>query len=146
MPHFKIDPLKELESLSQRMKKFVDDFPDQFSIEFGGRFEPKADITFDETTVSIIVEIPGVRKEDIAIVFENGVLSLSGMKADDAERSQKTTLRSERSFGAFKRTFELPFKVRQDSAHTSLKDGLLSISFLKQTEEQKESITINIEE
>ena len=115
MPHFKIDPLKELDSLSQRMRKFVDDFPEHFSIEFGGRFEPRTDVFYDDASLTVMMEIPGVAKESLTIVLENGILTISGIKVNPLDKEKRTCLRSERSFGDFTRNFELPFTVQKES-------------------------------
>jgi HSP20 family protein len=145
MPHFKIDPLKELESLSQRMRKFVDDFPDNVSIEFGGRFEPRTNIYSDETSLSVIMELPGVAKESIGIILENGILTIRGGKVDLVDKESTHCIRSERSFGEFSRSFDLPFAVDRESVKTSLADGLLTISFLKKTDKPDAGFAITIE-
>jgi HSP20 family protein len=145
MPHFRIDPMTELETLTRKMKKFVEDFPDQFSIEIGGKFEPRVDLFHDESFVTLFVEVPGVHRDGCSITIEDGFLTVSGDKCELTEKQGCVSVRSERAYGSFKRTFQLPFRIRQDNAVAALADGVLSIRLQKAANEPHESFRISID-
>ena len=128
MPHFKIDPMKELEFLSNRMKQFVDEFPESFSFEFGKGFEPKIDIFTDAANVYIYIELPAVRKEDVSLVLKENVLTVSGRKKPDVEVEKLTAHRNERAFGDFSRRIALPVETNANAISASLRDGVLAIT------------------
>ena len=145
MPHFKIDPMKELEFLSQRMKRFVDEFPESFSFEFGKGFEPKVDIFTDDANVYVYVELPTVRKDEIKLMLKENVLTVSGQKKPDFDLEKTTPHRSERAFGEFNRKIALPVETDSNSISANLKDGVLAITIGRTAAEADREISIDIQ-
>ncbi|MBN1447764.1 MAG: Hsp20/alpha crystallin family protein [Bacteroidetes bacterium] len=145
MPHYKFDPMKELEFLSQRMRKFADEFPETFSFEFGKGFEPKLDVIVDENEIRLIAELPGVAKEDLNLTYTDGVLTLSGEKKEPQLAEQASILRSERSFGMFKREIPLSKDIDANSLTASMNDGLLTVvmKIKRDAARQERSISIS---
>lgn len=144
MPHYKFDPMKELEFLSQRMRKFADEFPETFSIEFGKGFEPKMDVYHDDSTITVVMELPGVGKDEISLTYTDGVLTLKGEKRTPEHAENVTILRSERSFGAFKRDIPLPVDIDADSMSASMNDGILTVTMTIRKDANKQERTISI--
>ena len=146
MPHIKIDPMKELELLSQRMKRFVEDFPESFSFEIGKGFEPKIDIFTDNENAYVYIELPAVRKEDIKLVLKENVLSVSGIKNPDFAIDKVTAHRSERPFGEFNRRIALPVETDAGSISANLKEGVLAITISKLAKTEDKEISIEIQQ
>lgn len=144
MPHFKFDPMKELDYLSQRMRKIADEFPETFSFEFGKGFEPRIDVYNDTAVVVVMAEFPGMRKEAISLSYADGILTISGSKPLPQHAESVSVLRSERSFGDFKRQIELPKDVDPGSGSATMNDGLLTITLNKKETSQNSEIKINI--
>ncbi len=144
MPHFKFDPMKELEYLSQRMRRIADDFPETFSFEFGKGFEPRVDVYNEADIVRVVAELPGMQKDAVVLSFADGILSISGSKALPKQAEDVTILRSERSFGDFKREIELPKDVDVSSINASMTDGLLTVTLSKKPAPAQQEIKINI--
>ncbi len=144
MPHFKFDPMKELEYLSQRMRRIADDFPETFSFEFGKGFEPRVDVYNEADIVRVVAELPGMQKDAIALSYAEGILTMSGSKPLPQHAEDVSVLRSERSFGDFKREIELPKDVDVSSISAGMTDGLLTITLRKKPAPEQHEIKIDI--
>ncbi|MFZ1729929.1 MAG: Hsp20/alpha crystallin family protein [Bacteroidota bacterium] len=144
MPHFKFDPMKELDYLSQRMRKIADEFPETFSFEFGKGFEPRIDVYTDSAAVIVMVELPGMQKDAVSLSYAEGILSISGSKPIPQHEDGVSVLRSERSFGDFKREIELPKDVDPGSVSATMIEGLLTITLSKKAMSPESEIKINI--
>ncbi|MCH9028972.1 MAG: Hsp20/alpha crystallin family protein [Bacteroidetes bacterium] len=121
-------------------KKLFSEFPNNF--ELSSYSFPKVDLMEDEKFITIIAELPGVNKDDVKIILEDGVLTLSGEKKSDVKEDDKINFsRNEREFGKFERKFELVEDINPDEVKANFNNGLLKIMIAKLTpEEPKERI------
>ena len=83
------------------------------------------------------MEVPEVRKEDIKIQVNNGMLSISGERRD--EKKEKKNHRVERFYGTFSRSFSLPGDVSEENIAAEQKEGMLYLH-LKKTSPKKDSL------
>lgn len=88
---------------------------------------PVVDITEDDKEYLISAELPEIKKEEIKITVENGVLILSGERKRESEEKGKKFHRVERAYGTFVRTFALPDNANANQVNAQFKDGLLKI-------------------
>jgi HSP20 family protein len=88
---------------------------------------PLVDIT--ETTAEYVIkaEIPEVKKEDVKVTLEHGVLTVQGMRRQEAEEKGKKYHRVERSYGSFVRSFSLPDLVDDTKVQADFKEGILTL-------------------
>lgn len=111
-------------------EKLFNEIPTNVDLLFS-RF-PKVDLMENNNSVNIIVELPGVSKNDVKIVLENNVLTLSGEKKNKVEEKDNVKIvTNERTFGKFERKFELPEDINPDDVKANLENGLLNISIAK---------------
>ncbi|MEJ2193958.1 MAG: Hsp20/alpha crystallin family protein [Ignavibacteriaceae bacterium] len=111
-------------------EKLFNEIPTNVDLLFS-RF-PKVDLMEDNNSVNIIVELPGVSKNDVKIVLENNVLTLSGEKKNKVEEKDNVKIvTNERTFGKFERKFELPEDINPDDVKANFENGLLNISIAK---------------
>lgn len=103
---------------------------------------PKIDISEDEKNIFLETELPGVKKDEINISLENNLLKISGEKKSTKNENQKS-LRTERKFGKFSRSFKITNEINPDKVDAKLEDGILKIILEKNFEEKKD-IKINI--
>ena len=143
MPHFTFEPMKELELLSQRMRKFADEFPESFSVEYGKGYNPRVDVMHDDKNVYAYVELPGVAREDVSLSIKENVLYVSGEKKQLESESTKATL-TERAYGPFSREIALPEKVDRGSVKAKLDAGILVVTIAKAVPDSAKEVTIEI--
>ena len=78
--------------------------------------------------IVVHADLPGVKKEDIEVHVENGVLTISGERSQGSESRDEGVYRSERSHGAFHRAIPLPEDVDEDRISATCSDGVLEIT------------------
>jgi HSP20 family protein len=106
---------------------------------------PAIDIYEEDDSVIAKVELPGMKKEDINVEVNNGILKISGEKKREEKVEKKNYYRIERSSGSFERSITLPFETQADKAKASFKDGVLQIKIPKSEEAKKKETKITIE-
>jgi HSP20 family protein len=90
-------------------------------------------------------ELPDMRREDINVTFENGVLTLKGERKFEQEVKKENFQRIERRHGSFSRSFTLPNTVDAGKISASYKDGVLTIRLPQREEAKPKQIAVNVE-
>ncbi len=145
MTVIQVQPLKEFENLSKRLKKFVDEFPETFSVEIGTSYTPRMDIVHDDEFVYVYLDIPGVRKEDIKLTLQEGVLTIAGEKKQPTDLEKKTYYKMERAFGSFTRSVSIPVEIDKSSIKAKLENGVLEVMIKKAAPRKPEEVEITIQ-
>ena len=99
--------------------------------EAGAAWLPAVDLCESDSCVTVSVELPGVRAEQVEVALTNDELRVRGRKRKGAPRGVISHLCSERSFGQFARTILLRWPVRKNAATAELKDGVLTVRLPK---------------
>ena len=106
---------------------------------------PRVDVVDDEKSIKLIAELPGVKKEDVKILLEDGFLTVSGEKKNEFEGKEEINIiRNERLFGKFERKFELPEDINPDEIKAKFENGLLNISIAKLVPEKPKERIIEV--
>ncbi len=105
---------------------------------------PNVDIEENDNEYNIQVELPGVKKGDVKITLKDNILSIEGEKKSEKKAKSDNYHFSERIFGKFKRSFELPQTVNQESISADFKDGMLQISIPKSKEAKPKQIEVKV--
>ncbi|MFL5480814.1 MAG: Hsp20/alpha crystallin family protein [Gemmatimonadaceae bacterium] len=117
-------------------------FEDTFGRE-GGSFTPAVDIKENEKEISLDVELPGLKPENVEVIAENGVLTIRGEKRSERKEGEDDRYQIvERTYGTFVRTFQLPQGVNEDLIKGEFEHGILSISIPKAALPQPKRIQI----
>ena len=85
----------------------------------------------DADAYTLVAEIPGVKKEDVHVSYENGVLTISGKRNPHLMKDDVALLRHEISEGEFSKSFRLPAKVDENLIKAHYEDGMLTITVQK---------------
>jgi HSP20 family protein len=143
------DPFRELEDMHRRLSTLIDG--DSSGRRRNGResmtvaeWAPTVDIAEDEKNYIIKAELPDVKKEDVHVRVENGVLTITGERKAEKEEKGKKYHRVERSYGSFARSFTLPENVEAEKVSASYKDGLLTVTVAKSEKAQPKQIEVKI--
>ncbi len=109
--------------------KFFKDFPD---FDSSLSFNPKVNIYEDSNQFNFEIELPGVKKDDLKVVYKDDLLTISGEKKNFSKDEQgKQILKNERYFGSFNRSFRLTSGVDPNKIEAKFEDGVLSVSVAK---------------
>lgn len=103
---------------------------------------PILDLIEDSDNLTAVIELPGMRKEDIALTLDHGVLTIAGERRLTVSEGQTMT-RNERFQGAFLREVTLPMRVDSTKVTASYQDGVLTVSLPKADEAKPRQIKIN---
>lgn len=88
---------------------------------------PTADISETEGEYLIRAELPAVKKEDVKVTFDAGVLTIQGERRHEKEDKSEKWHRVESFHGTFARSFALPENVNADAIRCETKDGVLTV-------------------
>lgn len=102
---------------------------------------PALDLYQNNDNIVAVVELPGMRKEDIEISLQDGTLTISGERKDE---TAKEGARTERVTGKFRRSVTLPTRVDVSKVNASYKDGILTVTLPKAEEAKPKQIQINL--
>ena len=93
---------------------------------------PPADVSETDREFVIKAELPEVRKEDVSITVQDGVLTLAGERKQETVEEQGKVHRVERQYGSFARRFALPDNADEQGIQAESRDGLIVIHIPKQ--------------
>jgi len=104
---------------------------------------PAVDIHEEESRFVLTADVPGINRENIDILLEDGVLIVQGERRAGQESASEGYRRRERASGTFQRQFTLPDTVDAEHINATVKDGVLEITIPKQEKLQPKKITVN---
>ena len=104
-------------------------------------FVPETDIYETEQALTLMMEMPGVEKKDVAVTLENGVLHVEG-RIDFKKYEDLEPVYSEYNVGHYARRFNLSDKIDQDGINAELADGVLKLTLNKSKAALPRRITI----
>ena len=106
---------------------------------------PVADVTESESEYLIKAELPEVRKEDLSLTVQDGVLVLSGERKQEKRAEGEKAHRIERFYGTFARRFSLPEDADEQAIRAESRDGVVLIHIPKQKIVQPQARQITIQ-
>jgi len=92
---------------------------------------PAADVSETEAEYLIKADLPEVRKDDVSITVQDGVLTLSGERRQEKREEHEKLHRVERVYGSFARRFALPEDADEQGIRAESRDGVVLIHIPK---------------
>ncbi len=126
---------------------FLDElFNETWGKDTGWNALSKVPVNIHETkdAYHLEVSVPGLKKEDIHISVDNGLLTISYEKKEETNSDEYKTVRREFSFESFKRSFTLSDKVNADAIQAKYEDGVLKVHVPKKEDLQPSTREISI--
>jgi HSP20 family protein len=120
----------------QRLNRILDEafaglpFSEQGNVITSTWFAP-TDVSEDENSLRITMELPGVDPDDVRLSLENNILTIRGEKKQQAEENNERVHRFERTYGMFERTFALPNTVDPEKIEARYENGVLNVTIAK---------------
>ncbi len=125
---------------------FFNDFFRPVRRDSSGDRVPAIDVHDGEGQYLVKVDLPGIRKVDIEISLENGVLSVSAETTkEDKEEKDGKLVRQERHYGKFLRSLTVGSDVDPARIKAHFEDGVLNLTLPKVKEKQPSTVSIAIE-
>jgi HSP20 family protein len=106
-------------------------------------FSPRVDVVETEKEIKVSVELPGMEEKDIDVALARHSLTISGEKRHAREEKGDNYLRSERSYGTFKRSIPLSSDVDAGKTDATFRNGVLTVTLPRKVKaETRKRITI----
>jgi HSP20 family protein len=143
------DPFHEMDDLQKRLTSIFGLAPhrsagDKEETMTVARWLPLVDITEDDKEYLIKAELPEVKKEEVKVNVENGVLTISGERKFEKEEKDKKYHRIERAYGSFVRSFSVPDDADDSKVSAQFKDGVLTVHLTKSEKARPKSIEVKL--
>ena len=110
----------------------------------GIEWSPVADITETDKEYLIKAELPEVKKEDLKITLDNGVITIAGERRHEEKQEDANEIRVESLYGTFSRSFSLPDNIDAKGIQAETKDGVLKVSIPKTKAAAPRAISIEV--
>lgn len=126
-----------------------DDFKDFFALpvfrEKKKGFFSACDFHEDENHYFFSLDVPGVEKDNLHIDYADGILTISGEKRHEYrdEDQKKGHHVYEKTYGNFKRSFNLPTPIEENTIKAGFRDGVLELLVLKAEAKKRKKIPIS---
>lgn len=143
----KWDPFRELEDVSSRLNRIFGRplvRTGQGNEMLAADWMPSVDISETDAAYLIKGEIPGVRKEDVKVTLQDGMLTIQGERKQEKEEKNKKFHRVECSYGNFVRSFRVPDDADESAAKAEFKDGMLNVTLPKSAKAKPKSVDVAI--
>ena len=106
---------------------------------------PRLDVVEHANEFVLQAEMPGIKKDDIEITLENGVLTISGeSRSEKEEREGERIIRQERRYGKYVRSLRLGKEIDEKKVKASYKDGILELVLPKSEEVKPKKISVSV--
>ena len=105
---------------------------------------PAVNAAETDKAYEITAELPGMDEKNFEVKVADGVLTIKGEKQEEKEEKNKDYYLSERSFGSFQRSFQVPNGVDTNKIDPSFKNGVLTVTLPKSAEAQKAEKKITV--
>jgi len=136
-----------------RLSNLRDELDTLFELPFWSNFgrqtqlfsgwTPALDLYENNDNLIAVVELSGMRKEDIEISLHDGMLTIGGERKSETREGDKAE-RTERYIGKFRRSITLPTRVDANKVSATYKDGILTITLPKAEEAKPKQIQVNV--
>lgn len=137
------EPFREMEEVLRQFSPFSGR-SQRDERETGGIWRPLANISETDREYLVKAELPEVRKEDINISVEDGVLTLRGERKYEKEEGEGNDLRVESFYGTFSRSFSLPENVDASKIAAECKEGVLRVHIPKTEARKSKLVSIEV--
>lgn len=138
-------------SLRTEMDRLFENFTGRFGVMpfFPSRFDtslslpsPAVDITEEEGAFKVSAEVPGMEEKDVEVSLSGDTLTIKGEKRQEREEKGDNLYLSERSYGAFQRSFSLPENVDREKIEASFAKGVLTVTLPKSAKAAPKKIEV----
>jgi HSP20 family protein len=147
----KWNPLREIDEAQNRLNQFfLGGFPNRMgsgeihSLAVAD-WSPEVDISEDDHGYLVKADLPEIKKDDVRVTVEDGILNVSGERKTEKEDQKRKFHRIERSFGNFRRSFTLPEDVDSTKVTAEFRDGVLKVHLPTTTKARSKALEVKVQ-
>ena len=141
------DPFAEMETMTDRFNRLFG------LVRTNGEKEamalaswaPSCNISETDSEYRVKAELPAVKKEDVRVTLENGILTIQGDRKEEKEEKGAKFHRRELVEGHFMRQFTMPDDADETKVDAKFKDGVLDIAIAKTKGKSAKSKEITVQ-
>src|SRR5882762_3465842 len=145
------NPLREIDEAQNRLNGFfVGGFPNRMgsgpeipSLAVAD-WSPEVDISEDDHGYLLKADLPEMKKDDVRVTVEDGILCVSGERKSEKEDQKRKFHRTERSFGNFQRSFTLPQDADSTKVTAEFCDGVLKVHLPTTARPRSKAIEVKV--
>jgi len=140
-------PSAEVSELAEDIRAIFDELAETLPVErraFAGECHPALDVLETDQAVEIVMDVSGVPREALRVVFRGGVVLIAGEKAPPATRAQTFHV-VEREFGRFARGVRVTGAFDLTAGRAEIRDGELTIVLPKRPDRRGRAHPIAID-
>ena len=108
------------------------------------KWQPNVDVYESEDSVIVVVELAGITRDEVSVVFDDGKLYVSGMRKDVAPHKQRRYRQMEICYNEFGRVIYLPDNIDRDRISAKITNGLMVVEAPKKKPQQPGNHQIEI--
>lgn len=140
------DPIRDLMGLKERMNRLLESVlrRGDFSRDAIPVWNPAVELRESREAFVFTAELPGVRREDVTVRVDGGILTVEGRRNREKELRDAEPLRIEMSYGPFARTFPLPSPVDESQVTARMRLGVLEVHLPKDPQGRGRSIRVEV--
>lgn len=139
------EPFREWDEMFKGFGPLFGRMPATWPKEVEYDFLPPADIVEHEKEYLVKIDLPDVKKEDVKVLFDEGVLTVRGERRVEKEEKGEKVHRTERFYGSFERSFTLPEDVDPKMIRAETKDGVLILTLPKTAVAKAKPVAITVQ-
>ena len=137
------EPLREVDEIFRQYSPFFNRALRRTGAE-AGEWTPVADISETDKEYVIKAQLPEVKKEDVQVMLDNGVITISGERKHEKEHKDANEIRIESFYGTFSRSFSLPENIDAKGIRAETKDGVLRVRIPKTQATAPKTVSIEV--
>src|ERR1700738_456895 len=142
--------LRDMEEATQnRFNRFWGGFPNRtgsgetHSLTVAD-WSPEVDISEDDRGYLLKADLPEMKKDDVKVTVEDGILCVSGERKSEKEDQKRKFHRVERAFGNFRRSFTLPEEADSTRVTEELRDVVVKVHLPPMTKARSKALEVNV--
>ena len=142
--------LREMEEAQNRVNRFLGGFPNRLgsgethSLAVAD-WSPEIDISQDNHEYLLKADLPEMKKEDVRVTVEDGILCVSGERKSEKEDQKRKFHRIERCYGTFRRSFTLPEDADSTKVTAEFRDGVLKVHLPTTAKVKSKALEIKVQ-
>ncbi len=142
------NPFRELESIQKEINKLFDfsliGSPFAESTLLCEQWSPAIDVSDSKDNFLVKVDLPGLTKDKIEISVQGNNLIIKGEKKKDSEIKAENYYKTERYYGGFYRTLQMPAEIDEEKVDAKYQEGVLSITLPKKKDAKTKQFRVNV--